>query len=159
VTINSIRNTHGCDDLIPSRTDSDPNNWRDIPVSFLSLGSSNPKDDEADDCKQEAEMAEPEAVFRAHWGSVSLLGANQGTAHPYIAGWACELLAYNATYYYAEELETDLLGVEAEFGDEDLGDFDGEEDGGKAEDDCLEFISTIQKGDDANDDVHMQLWE
>ena len=45
-----------------------------------------------------------------------------------------KLLADDATNNDTQKLQTDLLGIEAEFRDEDLRDLDGKEDGAEAED-------------------------
>ena len=62
-----------------------------------------------------------------------------------VAERSAQLLADNAADDDAEELETDFLGVEAKLGKEELGDLDGDEDGGEPEDNGI--------GDGGNQDA------
>lgn len=75
-------------------------------------------------------IAQPKTVLSRRRGTGLLLPQR----HPPITDQAADLLADHGADDNADELQADLLGVEAEFLGEDLGDLDGEGDASPEED-------------------------
>lgn len=130
MTIKRIRNQHSRNNLVSSRCNSNPNNGRNIPLSLSRMRRLHKEHHQSTNRESEASIAEPESVFRL-CGSVEFLRASP---HPAITESAAELFADDCADDDAEELEPDLLGIETEFGEEELGNFDCGHDGGEEED-------------------------
>lgn len=110
-------------------------------MSLLGLGGPHAEDDKTNDGEEEPGVAEPETVFRANWRLISFLSEGGSTAHPEIAQTPSQLFTNDTPYDHTEELKTDLLRVEPEFGEEDLRNLDCEKYRGKVEYDGLWIVS------------------
>lgn len=131
MAIYRIRHEHRRNDLISARPNTNPNDGRNIPVHAGRLLQAHAKNNQPNDDEHEAKVGDPQPVlWRRPQPVAELLGL---AVEPPVAEGTAELLADDGADDHAEELEAQLLRVEAEFRDEDLRDFDGEEDGDEAE--------------------------
>ena len=106
-------------------------NRRNIPCALRSLLEADAEHDQTNHSKDETHVAEPKSVLGLRTAS-ELLGA---LVHPEIADSAAKLLADNKTDHDAEELETELLGVQSELRDQQLRNLDREKDAAESEHD------------------------
>lgn len=124
MAVDGISDKHGGNDLVPSASKCDPDYRRDIPVQIRRLRRGNQEDHHPDDRERESRVAEPQSEFRGRRTTNFLRAA----VHPGVRQDATELLADDGADDDAEELEAELLLVEAEFLAEELGQLDGDED-------------------------------
>lgn len=104
--------------------------WGDVPLAIGSLLQTNTEEDQANHGEDKSNVRKPESVLRSRT-SAKLLGA---LVHPEIADPATNLFANDETDHDAEELKTELLGVQAELGKEELRNFDSKENAAEPED-------------------------
>ena len=87
--------------------------WGNVPMSFWSLLDADAKDNQTNYSEQEAHVAQPKPVLRLR-PMTSLLGPH---VHPEITQSATKLFTNHRTYDDTQKLQSNLLLVEAEFGD------------------------------------------
>ena len=133
MAIHRIRHQHRRHNLIPRARNRDSHNRRHIPMHRLRLRRAHTKHNQAHHSEQEPRIRQPQPILRRRRATST---AGLRTDEP-VAERAGQLLADNGADDDAEELQADLLRVEGELGQEELGDLDGDEDGGEAEDDAV----------------------
>ena len=128
MTIYRISNQHRAYNLIPEACNRKPYNWSHVvQVDLICLNSEYHK---AANYRCKPDIREPDAVLR--FDLVRATRLCPLTAHPKAAAPG-QLLTEDRADDEANKLQADLLGVEAEFRREDLGDLHGAEDGNKVE--------------------------
>ena len=131
VAVDGVCDEDGGDDLISYGGDGNADDGSDVPLAGGGLLQTDAEEDQTDHGEEEADVAEPQSVLGRRASSKFL----SALVHPEIADSAAELLADNKTDHDAEELETELLGVESELGDQKLRNLDREKDAAESEHD------------------------
>ena len=129
MTIYRISNQNRAYNLIPEACNRKPYDWSHVVrVDLICLNGEYYK---AANYRCKPDICEPDAVLRCdHVRSTWLRPL---TAHPKVAAAPSQLFTEDRADDEANKLQADLLGVEAEFRREDLGDFHSAEDSNKVE--------------------------
>lgn len=129
VAVDGVGDEDGGDDLVSDGGDGDADDGSHVPFSGGGLLQTHAEEDQADHGEEEADVAEPQSVLGRRASSEFL----RTLVHPEIADPATELLADDKTDHDAEELEAELLRVQAELGEEELRNLNGKQNAAESE--------------------------
>ena len=130
VTIDSVGDKHGGDDLVANGSDGGANQRCNVPLG--DVFSLNEEDNVADDTEEETSITKPETVLRLR--TVTSRHLTSSALHPRVGQDTSKLFTDDGTDDDTGELVSNLLSVELKLLLEQLGNLDGDEDRGKKED-------------------------